>query len=515
MKRLILFLSVLSLSVTPVYAETTLNLLNPNAFALNGNTLANAAAIPVLPSETYTLSFPDYQMLDWMHVEVRGETTTYIDETLGDNTVCSHVGYYTICTFTTDGSETGLYLTFSEGFIGQFYNYHEMFDFQLEKGDTKTAYVPYASAPDQTTPLVQGAGLVELNYARNTSLSTLIAETITVTDNMDGDITDQIVILDDTYTGHETIPGEYQVLLSATDSSGNETQFELIIVVVDLVPPVINGPAEINVQVDQRPALSDLIAKHVTFIDALDGPLETYEIIQDTYSEATTVGTYDVTLRAFDRAGNITERTFNVIVESTLPSVIEGPSQVRLYLSALPNDTDITALYEALDRATLESLAIQIKASNITDYKVAGRYTVELEAVDPYNNAATKTIRVIIEDDIPPIFTYDDQIVVPLGSSLSDLDLFHMVKSHYLERGIIVDSVRIIDNAYADHPFETGEYAYTAEIVSNTGESFVHTGRIAVIEASEEPRIAMTPLMWTSLAVCLGSVSLLLVKKQS
>ena len=501
---------------TTTFAASGKNLLNPAHFALSGNTLMSEQTIPVDPGETYMLSFPYFYMLDEMHVLVTGESgTTYVDEALLEDVDCETEEYWTICPITTDASETGLMFTFSGGFIGNFYNSYQMYDFQLELGATRTAYEPYESSDDATLPIIQGEELIEINYAKNQSLATIIDESVNVIDNIDGDITDSIVILADEYTGNAQIPGEYSVTLSATDEAGNESQFELLILVVDKVPPVIQGPNTVSVQVDHLIALDDLITEHFSFTDDLDGDCESYEIISDAYSDATTVGEYSVVVRTHDKADNSRDKTFTVAIQSNLPAVIEGPDNVTLYLSAQPNDTKITNLFSAKDRATSDDLSIQISATEIEDYAKSGRFSVTLKATDSFNNIAEKTIIVALKDDIPPVFTYDDKIVTPLGSALSDMDLFHIIKSHYLDQGIIVDQLSVIQDDYTEHAHEEGEYVYQAEIVSNTGETFVHTGRIAVIESDLSERFSPTPLMMIGGALTLSFAALLVFKRKA
>lgn len=514
MKKIIVGLCILLLSAPQVYASSGKNLLDPSHFELSGDTLATTENISVQNSTTYTLSFPNFYMLDVMQIIVTGESgMTYVNEVIRDNQDCLEEEFYTVCQINTASDETGLNLTFKDGFVAQYYTHYQMYDFQLELGSERTDFEAYVSDADTTSPLMQGAGIVTVNYAKNKSLQAIIDESITVTDNTDGDITDQVVVLDDEYTGNQTIPGNYLVLLSATDAAGNETQFELVINVVDEVPPVIQGPNRVSVQVDHLPLIADIIGEYFTFNDALDGPYDTYEIVSDAYTGSDQVGDYAVTLRTADNAGNVTTRTFDVAIESNLPAVIEGPDSLTLYLTSDPNDTHITDLFSATDRASLEALTIQITATEITDYSAAGRYEVTLQATDQFDNVATKKVQVIIEDDIPPVFTYDDQIVTALGSPLSDLDLFHVIKSYYLDQGIIVDQLAVVEDDYTGHEHEEGEYAYTAEIVSSTGESFMHTGRIAVIDPPKRPFLNVTPLMILGTVSLIGFSGLLIVRK--
>jgi hypothetical protein len=492
------------------------NLLNPQNFVLSQNVLASVENVSVNPSTFYTLSMPDFSMLDLVDVYVIGETgTIYIDETLGTYDICETAPYAVVCTFETIVNETGLEISFSNGFIGQWYAYYEMFDFQLELGTSKTPfenYIPGENSSHPVTPIVQGAGSIEVNYARNKSLQSIIDQYITVIDNMDGDITDSIVIETDEYTGNEAILGTYTVLLSAEDKAGNKATFELIITVIDSVPPVITGPSSLSVQIDQKVPIDDIVTSKFSFNDAYSGVITTYEIIEDEYTDATTLGDYRVRLKIEDLSGNVTTREFVISLVSLMPPNLEGPDTITLYLSEDPNDLSITQLFTASDRADQTPLAVTIKSSNIDHYAIAGRYTVTLETKDPLNNISSKTVTVVLVDDIPPIFSYDETIIVPLGTEMDELDLYRFLEDYYKNQGIDISHVTFLENQYNDFKHQEGTYPYAVEIVSNTGETFLHEGLIRVEEVTYEQPFD-NHLLWISGFVFLGMVGLAIKKR--
>lgn len=515
MKRFILVgLMIFPLSI--IQAAGGKNLLNPANFTLSQEVLESTDPIPVEASTVYTLSMPSYSMLDSVAVTVWGETgASYIDETLGSYTECIQIPNGISCTFETSALETGIHLRMAGGFIGQWYAYYEMYDIQLEKGTEKTAYEDYIEGEDPgdpVEPIIQGAGTLEVNYAKNESLQNIIDQYITVTDNMDGDITDSVIVERDEYTGNESIIGSYDVLLSATDQAGNETTFELVITVIDSVPPVITGPSNFSVQIDQKTPLADIVASKFSFNDAYSGVIDTYEVIEDEYTSATTLGDYTVTLKIEDIAGNVTTRQFSVSLVSLMPPLLEGPDTITLYLSEDPNDLAITQLFTATDRADQSALDVTIKQSNISNYQDAGRYTVTVETSDPLSNVSTKTITVILHDDIPPIFTYDESIIVPLGSEIDDMDIFRFIKNYYQEHGIDVTHVTFINHPYAESKHQEGTYPYEVEVVSNTGERFLHEGLIEVEEVSyEAPETDY--LLWVSGILFLSMLGLFIKKR--
>jgi len=519
MKKLLLFLFIIgSLSWGTLEASSSgKNLLNPALFTLNNHVLKNDDPIAVEGSETYTLSLPEYYAIDLVHVKVEGSSgTIYIDETINTYYQCTLDEYYTACTFMTAPSESGLIITFSQGYITSWYQYYEMYDFQLEKNTMRTSYEPYsAGSTGDNGPLMQGSGNLTVSYVRNAPIRELINENIQAHDNTDGDLTDQIEVLDDFYTGNENITGRYTVLLRVSDSAGNTTTFELVIDVIDNVPPVIAGPSNVDVQIDAKPALNDLIANHFTFNDTYSGAISTFTVTQDLYTDATEVGSYPVTVRIEDLAGNRTERTFNVSIKSDLPPVMQGPDTVRLYLSETPNANHVTQLFSAVDRANGEALNIDLSSSTIDDWTKSGRYKGTLRVTDSFDNVSTRTIAIIIMDDIPPIFTYDNQIIIPLGTSLKESELMQMVVNFYHDQGIDVASLKVIDNGYQDHEFEEGTYPFTVEVLSYSGESFIHQGRVSVetIIDDNPPVWPVTSMGLSALMTSLGGLWIYLRRK--
>ena len=55
-----------------------------------------------------------------------------------------------------------------------------------------------------------------------------------------------------------------------------------------------------------------------------------------------------------------------------------------------------------------------------------------------------------------------------------------MVIHYYHAQGIDVASLKVIDNGYHGHEFEEGSYPFTVEVLSFSGESYTHQGRIQV-----------------------------------
>jgi hypothetical protein len=144
-------------------------------------------------------------------------------------------------------------------------------------------------------------------------------------------------------------------------------------------------------------------------------------------------------------------------------------------------------------------------SSNIDNWARSGRYQGTLSVTDSFENVSTRNITIVIIDDIPPIFTYDNQIVIPLGTSIQESDIMEMVIQYYSDQGIDVSSLRLIENDYDGNEFKEGNYPFTVEVLSYTGETFIHQGRISVETIIDEPE-RLWPLKTLGYSAMMGTL---------
>ncbi|MCA0152317.1 immunoglobulin-like domain-containing protein [Winogradskyella vincentii] len=166
--------------------------------------------------------------------------------------------------------------------------------------------------PDTTPPVITliGANPINLNIG-----DTYTEQGATATDNLDGDISANIVI---TGTVNTAVAGTYFVNYNVSDSSGNAaTQVTRTVnVAADTTPPVINlvGASTINLLVGDT-----YTEQGATATDNIDGDLTSSIVITGSV-DTNTAGTYQIAYNVSDNAGNAaTEviRTVNVSEPST------------------------------------------------------------------------------------------------------------------------------------------------------------------------------------------------------
>jgi hypothetical protein len=167
-------------------------------------------------------------------------------------------------------------------------------------------------SPDTTAPVITliGNPTINLNVG-----DTYVEQGATATDNLDGDISANIVI---TGTVNTSIAGTYFVNYNVSDAAGNAANqvTRTVNVAADTTAPVITliGASTINLIVGDI-----YVEQGATATDNIDGDL-TASIVIAGAVDTNTAGTYQVTYNVSDSAGNAASeviRTINVAEPST------------------------------------------------------------------------------------------------------------------------------------------------------------------------------------------------------
>ncbi|WP_298421280.1 immunoglobulin-like domain-containing protein [uncultured Kordia sp.] len=247
----------------------------------------------------------------------------------------------------------------------------------------------------------------------------------TATDNLDGNLTNAIVI---TGTVDTTIAGTYSVNYTVSDSSGNTTQVTRTVnVIADTTAPIItlNGNATIDLNVGEAYIELGAIAT-----DNLDGNLTNAIVITGTVNTAV-AGTYQLTYSVSDAAGNTAQviRTVNVLADTTAPIItLNGNATIDLNVGEAYTELGATAT-DNLDGNLTNAIVI----TGTVNTAVAGTYTVRYNVSDTAGNAATEVTRTVIVNEVSigctngiDTFPYSEGFENSLGgwtqSSADDID---------------------------------------------------------------------------------------------
>jgi len=291
-------------------------------------------------------------------------------------------------------------------------------------GNTASASrtVHVVATPDTIPPVITVLG----SNPDTISLgSTYTDQGATATDNVDGNITQNIISTNNVNTA---ATGTYTVNYSVTDGAGNvATTSRTVFVVsmpVDTVPPVITITGGTPVTVFQNSTYTD---QGALAFDAYDNATTSATIVSNNVNTAAT-GTYFVIYSASDLAGNVATVTRTVIVQAapadTIPPVITitGGTPTTVIASSTYTDAGATAL------DNVDGVVPVITLSNNVDTNTLGTYSVVYEASDTAGNIAqaTRTVNVILAsstaDVIPPVITITGgtPVTIYVGSTYTD-----------------------------------------------------------------------------------------------
>lgn len=193
------------------------------------------------------------------------------------------------------------------------YNKIGLYEIIFEVSDSSnnlSYFTVQVDVSDSTPPTITGP---ELLLKNKTDVMTVeyIKSLLEAEDNIDGDISSQIVIEYDDYTSNSHRYGEWEVQFSVSDNAGNKTYFTVCIEVIDEIPPIF--------LVDQTTINLDLKESNLT-VDQVVNLLKrarkisddaTVEVLSDDYTpNKTTAGSYKIVLGFDDEE---LEVTINVI----------------------------------------------------------------------------------------------------------------------------------------------------------------------------------------------------------
>ncbi|NIA14454.1 MAG: DUF5011 domain-containing protein [Nitrospiraceae bacterium] len=240
---------------------------------------------------------------------------------------------------------------------------------------------------DTTRPVIALLGSSPVQVVKGTPYSDAGA---TASDDTDGDLTAQIVVVNNVDTAQV---GAYTITYDVSDAAGNAaTQVIRTVNVVDNDAPVITmlGSATVSLSVGDT-----YIDAGATAQDTQDGNI-TSQIVTTNTVDTAVAGSYTVTYNVSDAAGNAAVpvvRTVHV-ADNDAPSIaLLGSPSVTIEVKTAYTDAGATAS-DAQD-GNITSAIVTVNSVNTA---VLGTYTVTYNVTDSAGNAApevTRTVRVV------------------------------------------------------------------------------------------------------------------------
>ncbi|ERJ11137.1 immunoglobulin-like domain-containing protein [Haloplasma contractile] len=238
---------------------------------------------------------------------------------------------------------------------------------------------------DTTAPIIE---VEDLDYILNSEIPNW-PELIGISDNyydrseltidIDADDVDMAVV------------GNYDVHVTVTDDSGNESTKTFKVAVIDDIAPTVSIEDHTFEVLTNAPIWSVLIEA----MDNYDQAEDLVIVINANEVKMDTVGTYTVYVTVTDTSGNSTDTSFIVTIEDTIAPTFSGVKDrtVRVGVNAFDPLEGITA-----NDTNDGELTEHIEISGDYDLGKHGDYTLTLKVKDESGNEKTTTYTLTVDD---------------------------------------------------------------------------------------------------------------------
>ena len=274
-----------------------------------------------------------------------------------------------------------------------------------------------------------------------------------------------ITIVTDNYTANYRKPGSYTVIAKATDEAGNSSQATATITVTDTTAPTISA---INAVVSQTYTTKLTEAELKALFKVSDDVTATDKIVvtivTDNYTaKYNTPGSYTVTAKAADEAGNTAQATVTIKVIDDIKPVIVLTKEIKTTTQLALTMADIAKYVKATD-AIDGNITPQItdKDGYLTKTNKVGTYNFEVTATDKSGNVAKETFVIIVEDKDVPVITVSGYTITAAAGQVykrSDIIKFLIQTGQLSEEE--ADAVSVESNYFDSENPEAGNYELT------------------------------------------------------
>ncbi|MGO0900866.1 immunoglobulin-like domain-containing protein [Clostridioides difficile] len=244
---------------------------------------------------------------------------------------------------------------------------------------------------DTGAPIISGADDKTINLLEELDLRA----GVTAMDDIDGDLTDSIVI---DGTVDNAIPGENNIVYTVEDKSKNKSVVNRIITVVDNIAPILFGVEDCTVEYG-----STFDSKAgVTANDNIDGDL-TSKIVIEGVINTSILGEQILTYKVTDVANNEASAIRKVTVVDTVKPVFSGIDDLTLNLNENFDALEGVTAVDEVD-GDLTDL-ITVEGGDLVDTSVVKEYQVTYKVSDKSSNETIAVRLVSVIDNIPPVLT--------------------------------------------------------------------------------------------------------------
>lgn len=305
-------------------------------------------------------------------------------------------------------------------------------------------------------------------------------------DDVDGDITDRIVVETDNYTPNKSVLGTHTVVFSGTDNAGNTATLEVYVRVVDITAPVISSPAGNKGTIGYKETFNiTAITNQLVVSDNYDSNLKALLKTDNYTPNKTKLGTYDLIYEATDNSGNTGTYTYKVQVIDNVKPTFSGPLTIDKPNNSIMLEREIREKITAYDEidGNLTNRIKLIKDEYTGNGSKVGKYNITYEVSDNAGNKATHTITINVKDNLPPVFWIEDGVSIRVSKD-TPLSRQQIIDLLTATGQLTVNSTTTFSfplDEYTGNENKPGIYAMSIRARNTNGEESLHTLAINVL----------------------------------
>ncbi len=260
---------------------------------------------------------------------------------------------------------------------------------------------------DNIPPVVVPLENVIVRLGASGSQSITLSDVASVTDNCSAT---PITTLS-TYAFNCANIGSQQVMVTATDGSGNTTLKNVTVIVKDEVAPIIAPRSNIIIKLDASGSKNISLADVATVIDNCGVQ---NSLLSRNAVSCSDMGELTLTLTVTDASGNSSSANIPVTVKDELAPTITPRSNIVINLDAVASK-NITAsdLATITDNCGYPNILL---SSNTVTCSDLGTRSIVITATDASGNTSTITVLITVKDNTPPVLTCPENIITPASS---------------------------------------------------------------------------------------------------
>jgi len=311
-------------------------------------------------------------------------------------------------------------------------------------------------------------------------------------------------VLEDNYSSSNKLPGAYQMTFQVEHNYITK-KYVLDLKVFDLASPIISVPNSIEIPLAKKIDVNEIksLLSVVDNVDVINS--SSLSILSDTYTDATTLGTYHVLFEASDSSGNKSTLEVPITLVDKQGPVIKGPKSIYLYTTDAPLSNDLILLkYVAMDDVDGQ-VSVSIHNNLYLQKEEQGAYEIVLTSIDAQLNRTYKYITVHVIENKGPIFETNDKIIEKsVADAMTDEEIITWFRAQLVLSQIAGTNVKILFNEYNNNEKLSGSY-YVYLTYENNG--VIENSRIRIDVIDEESSIPYALYITIASGLLVASIS--------